>query len=109
MKKVVLTAIDRDGLDFTVTNIELLVKDIMTIEDVKKAMRLACTKYCKTEEGKKVFIGNCHCFNYGDFLTYVPNTICMKYGIKKEEFITSSGLVNFDELLVDESEICEEE
>ena len=41
-------------------------------------------------------------FNYGDFDTYVPNSICQKYGISKDETkYNCLEPVSFDEQLVD--------
>ena len=79
MKKVVITAIDRDGFEFHFSHICLGVSDDMDKLDVKKAIEKASTEYCKTEEGQKLYKYNNNSFNYGDFDLYVPNEICEKY------------------------------
>lgn len=105
MKRVVITAIDRDGLEFTFANIVLDVDDDMDMKSVRKAIEKASTEYCQTEEGKKVFIGNCHNFNYGDFDTYVPNDICVKHGILKVCSDISFNDVDFNTQLVSETDV----
>ena len=60
-------------------------EDDMTPDDILKAIKMASVEYCSTPEGIKVYEGNHHHFNYGDFNTYVPNRICKKYGISKDK------------------------
>ena len=102
-----VTAIERDGLNTRVVNIQLYVfKDGLNTHD---AIVAACTDYCKTEEGRKTYEGNCCSFNWGDFEAYVPNDICKKYGFIKVDTDIQSEEVNFDEQLVDESDIFGDE
>lgn len=111
MKEIVLNAIDYNvdnhGLNHNVINIILYVRNDMTLDDVITAIKKASTEYCLTNEGKQTYIGNCHCFNFGDFDTYVPNTICEKYGIKKIDSNTTFGIVDFNTELVEESDEIE--
>ena len=99
------------GLGVSYENAKNLLKVFkMTEEDVKDAICKACTEYCQTEEGKKLYIGNCHNFNYGDFEAYVPNSICEKHGIHKIDSNMTDIEVNFDTDLVDEMAVlCEDE
>ena len=60
-------------------------------------------------EGKKLYIGNCHNFNYGDFEAYVPNSICEKHGIHKIDANMTDIEVNFDTDLVDEMAVLGED
>lgn len=76
--------------------------------DFKKAAKDASREYCLTEEGKRTFEGNYRYFNWEDFDTYVPNSICEKYGIKKLESNIAEGFY-FDQQLVDETDIFPEE
>lgn len=99
-------ASEADGLD--TRNMPILLKAINGI-DVMSAIQKACKEYCLTEEGKRAFELNCNCFNYGDFDTCVPNSICQKYGIEKVDGIVSTKSVDANAQLVDESEIFSEE
>lgn len=101
-----IAAVEAVGCDTKTIIIELLVSPDVT--DVTKAIRNACTEYCKTNEGKKTFEGNCNCFNWGDFDTYVPSDILKRHGIIKLDSTPSTEVI-FDEMLVDEFDIFEEE
>lgn len=107
-QSVVVTPVDRDGLDFTLHNISLNVKEGMSLKDVKEAISKASVEFCQTEEGRKVFSNNNNSFNYGDFDIYVPNEICKKYGIEKVDFICSFMETDFNEELVDEADLQNE-
>ena len=109
MKNVNIVAVERDGRHQRIITIALQVLDKMTEEDVKDAICKACTEYCQTEEGKKLYIGNCHNFNYGDFEAYVPNSICEKHGIHKIDSNMTDIEVNFDTDLVDEIAVLGED
>ena len=76
------------------------VKDIL-MERIKAASK----EYCLSEEGKKVFEGNCDVFNLGDFDTNVPNDICRKHGFEKEDPDGAYVTADLYELLVNEDEI----
>lgn len=76
----IIVATESDGFETTNLVINLLVKKSVDIDD---AVKSACEEYCKTDEGKEIYKSNCYCFNWGDFNTYVPNSICEKYGIMK--------------------------
>ena len=102
-----IVATERDGFDIRTLSISFDVPsdDFDLIEAVKKA----ATDYCLTDEGKMVYEGNCNCFNWGDFATYVSNSFCEPYGFKQINSDVSEISVNFDEQLVNESDIFEEE
>lgn len=101
----IYVATEADGLD--TRNMVMVMKAADGV-DIKEAATAACTEYCKTEEGKATYEGNCCCFNWGDLDTYVPNDICRKYGFEKVD----SNVVEefaFDEQLVNEFDIFPEE
>lgn len=76
--------------------------------NIDESIKLACTEYCLTDEGKRTYIRNCRSFNYGDFAIYVPNDICRKYGILKINDYPGE-LRDADEQLVNETDIFPEE
>jgi len=99
----IITATEKDGLNTRSLNIQLyIIKPGLNIHD---AIVAACTEYCKTEEGRKTYKENNCNFNWGDFATYVPNDICRKYGFIKVDTDIQEEEVNFDEQLVDETDI----
>lgn len=77
--------------------------------DLFAAIKAAATEYCQTEDGKKTYIGNCHCFNWGDFDLHVPQDICKKHGFQKIDALVADSEVNFDEDLVNEDDVIKEE
>lgn len=83
-------------LDFEVPNREF---------DLKAAVKKATLEYCLTEEGKSVYSGNCHCFNWADFAAEIPESICRKHGFKLIPYQDADEIVDLHEQLVDESEV----
>lgn len=110
MQQKIFIASEMDGLDVInlVMVMEVDEERIKSPCDFAQAVRNACKEYCLTDEGRRVYEGNCNCFNWGDFDTYVPNAICEKYGIRKT-LTTVSEQFYFDEQLVDEEDIFPEE
>lgn len=86
----------------------VIILDVQQGVDVEKAVKDACTEYCLTEKGRKVYEGNCDCFNWGDFDTYVPNDICKKYGFEKIDYAYDIEEYKFNQQLVDETDIYTE-
>ena len=82
----------------------MLLLRVAPCVNIDESIKLACTEYCLTDEGKRTYIRNCRCFDYGDFVAYVPNGICKKYGISKENDYPSE-LRDADEQLVNETDI----
>ena len=76
--------------------------------DLDKAARAACREYCLTEDGKNVYSGNCHNFNWGDLDLYVPIEICKKHGFHIIES-HNAEYRDLNEQLVDETDIFPEE
>jgi hypothetical protein len=102
----IIPVVDRDGLNVKVMILSL---DVDKGVDVYKAVEAACTEYCKTEEGKRTYEGNCNSFNWGDFETYVPDEICRKHGVRKIDSFMCEDEIDFNQQLVDEDEIFPEE
>lgn len=103
-----VVAIERDGLDLRVLTIlfEVPSEDF----NLEYWVRKAATDYCLTNEGRAVYKYNCRCFNWADFESTVPNSFCEKYGFKKVSAgILSDITVNWDEHLVDDSQMVEDE
>ena len=67
--------------------------------NISAAIASACSEYCQTKEGRKVYESNNRCFNWGDFDLNVPNSICEKYGFRKTQSDAQSCLVDFNEQL----------
>lgn len=104
-KPVIIQAVEHDGFDTRHITIELNVQENMNRDDVLEAMKKASMEYCRTKEGKETYEGNCNNFNYGDFSAYVPNSICIKYGIQKADVNTAIFSVIFDTQLVSETDV----
>ena len=103
-----ITAIERDGWDLRTLSIVFEVPD--EAFDLVKAVKKASTEYCLTENGRATYEYNCHSFNWADFAMSVPNEICEKYGFKKVvDGILSDIEVNWDEELIDQSQISDED
>ena len=102
-----IIAMERDGLDVRILtlNFDVPGKDF----DLCSAVKAACLEYCQTDAGKKIFEGNCNCFNWADFDVHVPGAICEKHGFKKVPAETADFIVNFDEQLVDENDVFSDE
>lgn len=98
-----VVAIERDGFDIRTLTLHFDVpsKDF----DLISAVKNAATDYCKTVEGKKTYEYNCRSFNWADFAMHVSNNFCREHGFEVLELICSDIEVDWDEQLVDESEI----
>lgn len=100
MKKVIIASDGEQSLALTI--------HVDPHVELETAIKNACQEYCMTEEGKKVYSGNCHCFNWGDLDLYVPVDLCKKHGF----YIVESHNAEFRDLneqLVAESDIFQEE
>ena len=102
-----VVAIERDGLDIRTLTLQFDVpsKDF----DLISAVKNAATDYCKTEEGKNVYEYNCSYFNWADFAMNVSNKFCERYGFKMLDAVCEDIEVNWDEQLVNDIEINDEE
>lgn len=106
MRKTIIATEFYDG-EFHATAVACNVPDHNF--DIISAAKAAAKEYCLTTDGKTVYSGNCHTFNWGDLVTYVPNEICEKHGftIIPDDCITE--IRDFNEQLVMETEIFPEE
>ena len=48
--------------------------------DPESAIQAACAEFLHTDRGAKALEETCKSFNYGDFVSYVPDTLCKKHG-----------------------------
>ena len=103
----IITAIERDGMDIRILTLVFEVPD--NDFNLEQAVRKACTAYCKTEEGKAVYEGNCQSFNWADFEAEVPNEICQQFGFQKIDSDVDTIEVNWDEHLVNDDELESDE
>lgn len=108
-KDIILTCTGQDGLKTIDLNIILKTKPDMSNEDVFKAIEAASLEYCLTEQGKKTYIGNCCCFNYGDFDIHVTNDICVRHGIIRIDHQYHVIKDYLDTTLVFENDVLPEE
>ena len=105
MSLITIMAVERDGLDVRTMTIPIQINDESI--DIQEAVQKACTFYANTEEGRRTFEYNCRSFNWADFESEVPNDICRKFGFEK--VYQKDLTVDWDEQLVDESELIDEE
>ena len=78
--------------------------------DLIMAMKSAATEFCQSDEGKHVYSGNCHSFNWGDFAIYVPERYQKKHGFIVTNVIGDDAIIrDFNEQLVCEMDIFPEE
>ena len=98
-KTICIIATEVDGT--TIRNLPILIRILNPdVTDVRKAIEQACDEWIRTEDGKKTYSGNCHCFNWADFDLYVPNDVCRKYGFEKTGLDADCIGVDWDEQLV---------
>lgn len=93
-----IVAIERDGLSVRVLTLTFDVPNEQF--DLVAAVKDAARAFCQTEEGRKMYIYNCGCFNWADF-EYVPNEICQQFGFQRLDTALSDIEANWDEQLVD--------
>lgn len=104
----IISAEDRDG--FNVRTLTLVFEVPSVNFDLNAAVRAAATEYCQTEKGRNTYLfTNCHNFNWGDFDLYVPEAICKKHGFRKLDAYIAEEFTDFNEQLVNEDDILEEE
>ena len=112
MKNVNITVTEHDGMDTRCFVLRLGIDEAAlepNKDSIREAVIKACTEYVQTEEGKKTYEYNCGCFNWADFESEVPNSICEKYGFAKRNSSDESFEVDWDEHLVDDAELDDAE
>lgn len=100
MKRIILIAIEQDGLNRRLFPMEFKVSKTCTVNNLKTAVKAACEEYIQTPEGKETYMYNCNNFNWADFWTNVPNKICSKHGFCKMTESDTCEEVDWDEQLV---------
>lgn len=70
--------------------------------DVLEAIKLVVKDFINTKEGRTIYEDNNNEFNWGDFIRFIPNPMCEKYGFKKINLEEIEA--NFYEELYDEGE-----
>lgn len=109
-RKVCIIATDQDGLNTKNYIFEFLAdnRKLKDTADIRRAIKEAVKEFCQTEEGRKVYEGNCNNFNWGDLDAYVPETVLNKYGLYKPDAASGDILeVDFNEQLIDENDVLE--
>ena len=102
---------DNHGAGTRTTAFDITVDSSWSEDQIMATLRDIAKEYCLTEDGKKTYDGNCCCFNIGDLTSYVPTEIFIKHGIFPKFRTNSKDAINmdFNEQLVDESDIFPEE
>lgn len=73
------------------------------VDDIENACREAAREYITTQEGLDVYLHSaCEDFNWGDFFSNIPNSICAKHGFIILEDDTCDLLVDHNDRLIDE-------
>ena len=100
-------ATEYDGRDETILVLNFLIPEKGF--NLESAIKAAATDFCKTDEGKALFEGNCNWFNWGDVAVHLPAAFLEKHGVKMlTDNLVPDLLANFDQNLVDEDEISPE-
>jgi hypothetical protein len=96
-----IIATEHDGLNTRSMSIQ--IEALQPNLDIRQAVINACTEYVQTPEGKSIYEYNCHCFNWADFVSNVPNSLCEKHGFRRLNDHVSDIEVDWDEHLVNDS------
>lgn len=109
MKTITLIATeygtDNHGLGNHVMGFNITVRNNNWTEtDILSAIQSAAKEYCLTGDDKKVYDGNCRCFNIGDFVNYVPSGILNENGIYSITDVNTMS-IDFNKQLVDGEDI----
>lgn len=104
-----VVAVERDGFDVrTLAMVFRILSDDPGF-NLAKAVKEASTQYVLTEDGRKVYNYNCSHFNWADFFSNVPNDVCRQHGFEKVDSVYAEEDVEWDECLVDDSVIGDDE
>lgn len=103
MRKEIITAISRDGLDCCTSVFVFTVYDesIDLVEKIKEA----AAAFINTDIGLLEYQHNCKNFNWGDFFSAIPNSFLRPYGFEKDTSDVAQYTVNFDEQLATEEDL----
>lgn len=95
-----ITAVENNGKGYSVVLISL--KILKEGIDAVEACKAAAREYVATQEGVNVYGLKRESFNWTDFNTFVPNSVCEKYGFIKLDTAQPDRAVNCTVQLVDE-------
>ena len=70
-----------------------------SVPHAELAMRNAVKEFLATEEGKKAIEYTSHDFNWGDVVSFVPEKIWAKHGLRFQQVKSVDIFVNQDEVL----------
>ena len=95
MRKEIITAIDRDGIEVRIHSLvfNIYKEKINLIDTIKGAV----ASYINSGYGFREYENNCYNFNWGDLLL-IPNSFLRQFGIERESE-TESTEVDFNEQL----------
>lgn len=95
------------GAGTRTTAFDITVDSSWSEDQIGSALRDIAKEYCLTEDGKKIYDGNCCNFTIEDLTSYVPTEIFIKHGIfpKFRTNPTDTITVNYNEQLINESDI----
>ena len=102
-----MIAIEHDGKETRAISLLFEVPD--KYFDLKGAIYAAATEFCQTEEGRRIYDYNCCCFNWADFSVSDQNEFCKKYGFIKVDSVLGDIVVDWDEHIVNDSVLEENE
>lgn len=102
---------DNHGTGNRATAFDIIVDSSWSEEQVMSALHDISKEYCLTQDGRNTYNGNCCNFNIGDLTLYVPTEIFVKHGIfpKFRTNPTDAISIDFNEQLVEESDVFQEE
>lgn len=96
MRKEIITAIDRDGIEVRIHSLvfNIYKEKINLIDTIKGAV----ASYINSGYGFREYENNCYNFNWGDLLL-IPNSFLRQFGIERESE-TESTEVDFNKTIV---------
>ena len=102
---------DNHGIGNRTAVFDITVDSSWSEDQIMPTLRDIAKEYCLTEDGKKTYDSNCNSFNIGDLTLYVPTEIFIKHGIypKFRTNLTDAISIDFNEQLVEESDVFQEE
>lgn len=103
--------VDNHGIGNSTTAFDITVDSSWSEEQVMSALHDIAKEYCLTQDGWETYESNCNCFNIGDLILYVPTEMFVKHGIfpKFRTNPTDAISIDFNEQLVEESDVFQEE
>lgn len=108
MEKVI-TAIEPNGLLFSEYRVHSIVlKTPMKNLDFKAALKEAVQDFIQTEKGKAIYENNGNSFTLVDVSMSLPQEFCKKHGFVIIERVITDEAMDWNESLVDDSNLEED-